>query len=189
MPHLAPALELDNAIIDFSSNLASNGFPTSVSSQTDLDILLGALASKFKELQLWQYYVLDRAREKKGVLAIPIQDIPTWTGPEVKDRSITELASIMKSTGNILDLGQFKGRYGVHVDARAAASMVRAAFPELKDSHSLADAWERLVDVINVPLYEEWQIDNETALENIKNRVAYTRMDEHGPKLGEITAE
>ena len=190
MPHLSPALELDNALIDFSSNLASNGFPTNVLSHSDLDTLLCALKSKIKdELQLWQYYVLDRARERSSVLAVPIKDIPPWTGPDVEGKSLSELAYIMKSTGKILGLGLFKRRYGVCVNPQTAASLVRAAFTDLKNSDSLANAWERVVDVINAPLYEEWQVDTEITLENIKNRVAYTRLANNGPKLGEITAE
>lgn len=148
------------------------------------------LASKIKgELQLWQYYVLDVAREKSGVLAVPVQDIPTWTHSDVKGKSLSELAYIMKSTGKIIGLGEFKGRYSVHVDPIDAASLVRTAFPSLENSQSLADVWAKVVDVINSPLYEEWEADTDVALENIKNRVAYTRLDESGPKLGEITAE
>ena len=190
MPHLFPALELDNALMEFSLNLTSMGLPSNVLSHSDLDILLCALTSKLKdELQLWQYYVLDRARERNGVLAVPIGDIPAWTGPTVEGKSLSQLAYIMKSTGNILGLGQFKRRYGVFVNSKTAASLVHAAFPELKDQDSMANAWEKVVDVINAPLYEEWQIDTEIALENIRNRVAYTRLAENGPKLGEITAE
>ncbi|KAF8478259.1 glycoside hydrolase family 13 protein [Gautieria morchelliformis] len=189
-PHLTPALELDNAIIDFSSSLASSGLPTNVLSQADLNTLLCALASKIKdELQLWQYYVLDRAREKSGVLAVPVREIPAWTGPHVAGKSTAELADIMKSTGKIIGLGKFKGRFSVHVKPKDAASLVHTAFTELEDSESLAQAWASVVDAINAPLYEEWRVDTETALENIKNRVAYTRLADNGPKLGEITAE
>jgi glycogen debranching enzyme len=159
-------------------------------SRADLDSLISALASKIRnELQLWQYYVLDRAREKNGILAVPVQDIPAWTGPHVEGKSTSELADIMKSTGKIIGLGKFRGRFSVYVKPKDAASLVHAAFTDLGDSESLAQAWARVVDAINAPLYEEWRVDTETALENIKNRVAYTRLDENGPKQGEITAE
>lgn len=189
-PHLAPALELDNAIMSFSATLKSNGLPTRVSSQSDIDVLLGALTTKVRdELQLWQYYVLDRIREKSGVLATLSQDVPEWSGPDVRGKSLSELAHILKSTGKILGLAEFKERYGVRVDPKDAASLLRAAFTEIQDSDALAEAWEKIVDVVNVPLYEEWEDDTKAALDSIKNRVDYTRLADHGPKLGEITAK
>ena len=60
---------------------------------------------------------------------------------------------------------------------------------ELGDEEALADAWVRVVDVLNVPLYREWEEDTRVALENMKNRLDYTRLAGHGPKLGEITEE
>jgi glycogen debranching enzyme len=189
-PHLAPALELDNAIMDFSATLASKGLPTRVSSQSDVDVLLGALTTKVRdELKLWQYYVLDRAREKSGVFVVLSRDVPAWTGPDVKGKSLIELAYTLKSTGKILGLGEFRERYGVRVEPEDAASLLRAAFTELEDPNALADAWERIVDVINVPLYEEWEDDTQVALDSVKSRVDYTRLADHGPKLGEITTK
>ncbi|KAF8584023.1 glycoside hydrolase family 133 protein [Ramaria rubella] len=189
-PHLVPALELDTAIIEFSSTLASKGLPTNISSQSELDIILNALTLKVKdELKLWEFYVLDRERERKGILDILNQDVPVWTGLDVKGKPLGELAEILKTAGKIVGLKQYRARYGVHVDSQDAASFVRAAFTELKDSASLADAWLKVVDVINSPLYDEWQEDIRVALNNVKNRVTYTRLDAHGPRLGEITAE
>ena len=54
---------------------------------------------------------------------------------------------------------------------------------------ALADAWIKIVDVINVPLYEAWQDDTRAAIDNIRNRTRYMRLDEHGPKLGPITKQ
>jgi glycogen debranching enzyme len=75
------------------------------------------------------------------------------------------------------------------VDAHVAASLVTAAFVEVQDVDDLADAWIRVVDVINVPLYLEWEEDTKAAVGNLKNRVRYTRLDNHGPKLGKISKE
>ncbi|KAF6752983.1 glycogen debranching enzyme [Ephemerocybe angulata] len=55
------------------------------------------------------------------------------------------------------------------------------------DPNALAEAWGRVVDVLNVPLYEEWEDDTRTAIEHVKNRIKYTRLDQHGPKMGEIS--
>lgn len=98
-----------------------------------------------------------------------------------------ELAELVKAQGMVNGLGSFASRFGVYVDADLAAGLIKAAFTELTDTEALAAAWVKVVDVINVPLYEEWKEDTKVAIENIKNRVKYTRLDQHGPKLGEIT--
>jgi glycogen debranching enzyme len=51
----------------------------------------------------------------------------------------------------------------------------------------LVSTWGDVVDALNLPLYREWEEDINVALENIKNRLKYSRLDDHGPKLGKIT--
>ncbi|KAF8511839.1 glycoside hydrolase family 13 protein [Hysterangium stoloniferum] len=187
-PHLALALELDDAILEFSADLASNGLPTHVSSASDIDRLVDALKTKVEDLKLWQYYVIDRVRESANILPILIRGPSPWSGADIKNMTMNELADVFKSTGKIVGLGKFAKRYGVQIDSETAASFVRAAFSEIQDPNALADAWGKLVDIINVDLYKEWEDDTRTAIENIKNRVEYTRLADHGPKMGEISA-
>jgi glycogen debranching enzyme len=56
----------------------------------------------------------------------------------------------------------------------------------VEDNDALAEAWARVVDVLNVPLYEEWKADTSAALDQIRNRLVYIRLDESGPKMGNI---
>ena len=65
----------------------------------------------------------------------------------------------------------------------------KAAFPLVGDHDTLAEAWGKVIDVLNVPLYEEWEADTKVALEQVRGRIKYTRLDDHGPRLGEITKE
>ncbi|EPQ56459.1 glycoside hydrolase family 13 protein [Gloeophyllum trabeum ATCC 11539] len=190
-PHMAPALELDTAIIDFSATLAANGLPVRIASYGDIETLVGALNQKIKDLNLWQYYVLDVNRENSAVKeAFANGRVIEWQGSPVAGKSVVELAEIVRSLGKAEGLGEFSGRFGVKVDGSFAAGLVKAPFAELGDNvNALADAWVRVVDVLNVPLYQEWEDDTKAALESIKNRVKYTRLDEHGPKLGDISRE
>ena len=80
-------------------------------------------------------------------------------------------------------------RFALKVNPEKAASLIKAAFTNIEDEDALLEAWIRVVDVLNVPLYREWEEDTRVALENIKNRLSYTRLADHGPKLGEITEE
>lgn len=112
-----------------------------------------------------------------------------WSGPDIKGQSVSELAEIVKTQGKITGLGELASRFGVYVDADVSASLAKAAFVDVEDIDALADAWIRVVDVINIPLYREWEEDMKVAMDNMRNRVRYTRLDDHGPKLGKIDKE
>jgi glycogen debranching enzyme len=76
----------------------------------------------------------------------------------------------------------------VHIDGGVAGGLVKAAFVNItNDFDALADAWGRVIDVLNVPLYAEWEEDTKIALESVNNRLKYTRLEEGGPKMGEIS--
>lgn len=186
-PHLTPALELDSAIIQFSDSLTARGLPTQITSEEDLTVLINAFTDIVKGLELWQFYVLSVQKERDSIRStLHSGTLQAWSGPDVKGKSVVELAEVIKSQGKITGLRALASRFGVHVDAEVAASLVKAAFVDIVDVDALVEAWIRIVDVINVPLYREWEEDMKAALDNIKNRVRYTRLDDRGPKLGEI---
>ncbi|KAJ7050913.1 glycoside hydrolase family 13 protein [Mycena amicta] len=172
-PHLTPAHELDSAIINLSGDLASKNLPTVVTSTDDLDLLVGAVQGVVNNLNLWQLLSSNK--------------IIAWDGPVVAHRTVIEIAEILRASGKIHGLGKYASRFGVSVDPGVAAGLVKAAFVEVSEISSLVDAWARVIDVVNVPLYEECNEDVRAAVDNIKNRMKYTRLDEHGPKLGSIS--
>ncbi|KAG6844634.1 hypothetical protein H0H87_005291 [Tephrocybe sp. NHM501043] len=187
-PHLTPALELDTALIKFSGSLGSKGLPKFINTEADISTLLDAFSTFIECLNIWQYYVLDATREKQAVKDIFTSgQYAPWSGPDVVGKTVIELAHIVKARGIIKGLATFSSRFCVETDAVVAAGLVKAAFSHITDHDALADAWVKVVDVINVPLYEEWKEDTKVAIDNIRNRVRYTRLDAHGPKLGEIT--
>ena len=187
-PHLAPALELDTAILDFSTTLQKRGLPTKVSSAADVDTLMNALAEYLKTLDFWQYYVLDVKAERERVkVALSTNKVTPWDGPDVAGKSVVGLFEILRDSGKVIGYRGLAGRFSTKVDGSVAAGFVKAAFLDLSDVDALADAWIKVVDVLNVPLYEEWAEDTKIALDSIKNRLKYTRLDDHGPKLGPIS--
>lgn len=188
---MTPALELDDAMIRFSKELASKGLPTFIGSQADIDLILSGFQDYLQELNLWQYYVLDIKKERESVLtALTGANVAAWDGPDVAHKSLVELTEVIRASGKINGYKKLEKKFGTYVDGSVAAGLVKAAFVDLGiDVVALADAWVRVVDVLNVPLYEEWKEDTRVALDNIKNRLRYTRLDDHGPKLGPITEQ
>ena len=187
-PHLTPALELDNVMIEYSKTLASRGLPTLITSQADVDALVGMFHEELKLHNFWQYYVLDVTRERESVKAA-LADAPAWDGPDVAGKNVVELANVIKDSGDLDESKKLHARFALKVNPEKAASLIKAAFTDIEDEDALLEAWIRVVDVLNVPLYREWEEDTRVALENIKNRLSYTRLADHGPKLGEITEE
>jgi glycogen debranching enzyme len=187
-PHLTPALELDTAILEFSSSLAARGLPTIVTSEEDVERLISAFHDVIEGLDLWQYYVLNPAWETESVKAAlrSKKDVP-WAGPNVSGKSAVELAQVLRAEKKVEGLGGLASRFGVKVDSTIAAGLVKAALGASQDVDAMSEVWKNVVDVINVPLYEEWKEDQRVALDNMRNRVKYTRLDPLGPKLGEIS--
>ncbi|KAI5124195.1 hypothetical protein M0805_005046 [Coniferiporia weirii] len=187
-PHLTPAHELDTAMLDFSASLTEKRLPAKISSGEDVDVLMNAFREELKALNFWQYYVLDVSKEKESVKSA-LPTAPVWQGPPVARKTVAELAEIIRSSGALDESRKFHARFSLFVKPDVAASLVKAAFTELSDEDALADAWIRVVGVLNVPLYQEWEEDMRVALDNIRNRVIYTRLADHGPKMGEISKE
>lgn len=188
-PHLTPALELDDAILEFSGSLQGSGLPTRVTSQRDIDTLMSALEDHLRSKELWQFYVLDVQEETAAILsALSSNSIVPWNGEDVDDKSAPAIADIVRSSGSIRGLGALSSRYCAHINGDVAAGIMKAAFLHNADDHrALAERWKRVVDVLNVPLYAEWEEDTRIALDMIKNRLKYIRLDLNGPKLGEIS--
>lgn len=172
-------------MIEFSSSLATRGLPTLVSSENDVSSLITAFTAVVKSLKLYEYYVFDVAREKESIkTAIASTKVTPWTGPAVAGKTVVELAEILRSSDKIAGYGKFASRFGLNVDPAVAAGFVSSAFIDLTTPDELSAAWVRIVDVINVPLYQEWEEDTKVAIDNIANRLRYTRLELH---QGEIT--
>ncbi|KAJ2927810.1 hypothetical protein H1R20_g9280, partial [Candolleomyces eurysporus] len=190
-PHLTPALELDSAILDFSASLASKDLPTAIESNDDLTIIMDDFEKTVRSLHLWQYYVIDVAREKDSVKAsLNSGKVKPWTGPNIANKNVVDIAKIIRQEeGLIHGLAKYASRFGVKFEPDVAAGIAKAAFTLVEDHDVLAEAWGKVIDVLNVPLYEEWEADTKAALDLVRGRVKYTRLDEHGPKMGEISKE
>ncbi|CAL1714662.1 unnamed protein product [Somion occarium] len=190
-PHLTPALELDTAIVEFSGSLTSRGLPTTVHSQQDIDTLISEFQEHAKSLNMWQYYVFNVKNERQSVKdAVSANNIIPWTTKDVAQKNVVQLADIIRTSGVINGYRALEKRFGTSVPGPVAAGFVKAAFVDVEDNaDALADAWSRVVDVLNVPLYEEWEEDTKVAMEQIKGRLKYIRLEENGPKLGPITKD
>ena len=153
----------------------------------DVELLSDAFHAYIQQFNFWQYYVLDIKKEKEAVqVALSSGEIKPWEGPDITGKSAAELATIFRAYRNgefLQGLSKYAKRFGVTVDGAVAAGFVIAARGEAE----LVNTWGEVVDALNLPLYKEWEEDVNIALVHIKNRLKYTHLEDHGPKLGEIT--
>jgi glycogen debranching enzyme len=203
-PWLESALELDTALLDFSSNLASLGLPVDLKSADELMKIMNVLKTEvIAKLRLWQYYVIDVERDAdaaveawvKGEISFPKGGFggSDFGGLEaIKNATPTQQAKFLtqKALLNTDSLGE---RYRRCLDPRVTAALLTAIFGRFEgDASDGADqgaARSRLthvLDEVNLPLYKEYDADVAEILEQIFNRVKYVRLDDHGPKLGPI---
>jgi glycogen debranching enzyme len=180
-PHLTPAWELDTAMIELSGKLASLGLPTKLESQGDLDRIGEAVQKVIEDLKLWQFYVLNVEAEKKAVGSATAKE---WKGEDVSGKSDGELVEIVKRTNVLTGYRSYGGRFITKADPAVAAGFVKAARPNADAS----ETWGKIADILNVDLYAEANDDAKAAKANIIDRLKYTRLDAHGPRLGEISA-
>lgn len=184
-PHLDAAMELDRLLLVFSQGISKatmGGYPTTLHSTADLlKVMDGIKIHVLGELKLWQYYVVDvEAHIAQLTEAWPHvkpfeEDLP---GPDVA-AFVTEHCALRPfglghRNGNALDIDKF-------------ASILFSLYGE--DLATATGKAHQILDTINLPLYKEYDQDNQEILENLYNRINYQRLDPNGLKMGAISLE
>ncbi|KAJ6165000.1 Glycogen debranching enzyme [Penicillium chermesinum] len=198
-PWLESALELDTALLKFSDDLESLGLPTEFKSVDDLVIVMNALRKQvIDSLRLWEYYALDvkaSASEIKAAWTEGKADQSIVQGDLLsgfQNMSLKDQAQLVREHG-IPNYKQVRGRFERKVDASFGAAILTILHGDHDlSSSNLADAeasLAKLLDAVNLPLYEEYDTDLADILDQLFNRTKYLRIDDHGPKLGPVTKE
>ncbi|KAA8897200.1 glucanotransferase domain of glycogen debranching enzyme-domain-containing protein [Sphaerosporella brunnea] len=200
-PWLESAYQFDEALLDFSRKLGALGYPTELKTVEDLlKVMDGIKIHVIAQLKLWEFYILD---VKANVEAI----ITKWATSDVgaavavlkgqgynKEMTLQEKAIFLAARG-MRDADRLGERFRKYIDAEVGAAFVQLDFgsaPSSDDSDSLAAAEKGLksvLDEINLPFYKEYDVDIAEAQEQLYNRIDYTRIADHGPKMGPITEE
>ncbi|KAJ5267653.1 Glycogen debranching enzyme [Penicillium angulare] len=198
-PWLESALELDTALLKFSDDLQSFGLPTEFTKVEDLVAAMNVLRKEIiDKLQLWEFYAIDVKANTKTILE-------AWTNgandetiitadylKEFKKSSFNEQAKIFREHG-IPNSNQVRGRFERSVDAKFGAAILTILFGESDKNQSASEEIEssisKFLDAVNLPLYEEYDADVATIMDQLFNRIKYLRIDDHGPKLGPVTKE
>lgn len=162
--------------------------PTTLNSSSDLDQLIPHIEAAINNVNLWQYYVFDvQTSVKEVAAALDSGSAKAWSGEPVQGRSVDQLAQVVKSSPGMIDnYRAWSARFCTRVDSAVAAGFVQAAYPG-DNATDLAAKWGKVIDVLNVDLYNECNDDVKAATDGVVGRLRFTRLEEGGPKMGAIT--
>ncbi|KAH0559772.1 hypothetical protein GP486_003709 [Trichoglossum hirsutum] len=206
-PWLESALELDTALLKFSKNLKTLGFPTMLTDIKDLlRIMEGIKLHVIGGLSLWQFYVVHVGRDADatveawmaGNIALPEGgfDGAGVGGLEgVKEWSLQQKAQFLRQKG-LLGNDRLGERFRRRIDPEIGAALLAVLFGRYDrgglsgpDEAAVRSAYIKILDEVNLPYYKEYDAESSEILEQIFNRVKYMRLDDHGPELGAINEQ
>ncbi|KAI8147846.1 glycogen debranching enzyme [Fennellomyces sp. T-0311] len=178
-PHLRPAYELDNALLALSEDMDKHGLPRSIRTVQDVDAVVTHIKQVvFPQLKLWEYKVVDPAQYTdeaiKGIDPTPYDQEDPRGKPIAVQADLFARHAICDKPGV-----RFQS-----VDLSRAVSFVQALADSAMDRVTL---FKKLVSHHNLVKYQEYDKDVEVALDNIRSRLIYTRLDEAGPRLGDVS--
>ena len=201
-PWLESALELDNALLEFSDNLNTLGLPTDIKSGDDLNKVITAIKEQvLSKIKLWEYFACDVERDSAAVLEAwkrgnnrpPPGGFDDSIGgglDAVKTWSLYQKADFLKNHGMINGL-RIDGRFSRAVDPPVAAALLTAIYGRSGDApdSEIDSAIHDILKELNIPFYREYDEDVAAILDQVKGRVQYMRLDSNGPQMGAVTKE
>jgi glycogen debranching enzyme len=191
-PHLISAMELDSLLLHFSANMKQHGYSTFIRNESELTkILDGIKIHVLGQLKLWQFYILnvnehlykledvwgniDNFYEKIDIPNNIISNLPLLAQFFTENCKTKDFHILGHRFENKLDINKFANLlanlYGINSDFKSI----------IKENAS------KILDEINLPLYHEYDSDNDVICDQLFNRIKYLRLDPNGPQLGEVT--
>ncbi|KAI0013537.1 glycoside hydrolase family 13 protein [Xylariaceae sp. FL0662B] len=195
-PWLESAYLLDTQLLLFGSKLEELGYPTDLKTTDDLlKIMDGIKKHVISKIRLWEYYAIDVDRDVDA--AVEAWAAGRLKGPEdasggdldkLKHANIEGQAKYLIQNG-LLGNDRLGERFRRRIDPQVSAALLTTLFGKYRGQADEADIRSKLVqilDVVNVPFYEEYDKEVGEILQQLFNRIKYVRLDEHGPNLGPI---
>ncbi|KAI2010691.1 bifunctional 4-alpha-glucanotransferase/amylo-alpha-1,6-glucosidase [Ophidiomyces ophidiicola] len=202
-PWLEAAFDLDDALLGFGNDLESIGLPTVFNSTEDLQSVIKQIKPHvIEKIKLWEFYVLDVKRDSKAI-------VDAWKSGQVEypkggfgEVGVGGLSQIREWTCEtqaaflrdkaLENGGQIIGRYDRKINPKIGASLLTALYGRygtMGDIEEIKGNISKILDVLNLPLFEEFDRDVSDICNQLFNRTKYLRLDEHGPRLGPVTPQ
>ncbi|KAK4193240.1 glucanotransferase domain of glycogen debranching enzyme-domain-containing protein [Podospora australis] len=203
-PWLESAYLLDTKLLELGYRLESLGLPTELKSVDDLVKIMDAIKKEvIAEIRLWEYYVLDVDRDADaaveawaaGKISFPDKSVDA-DGVEGLHSATDEAQANWLIKNALTNMDRLGERFRRRVDPSMAAGLLSTIYGRFEgdksDSADQAAARVKIVkllDIVNVPFYKEYDADIADTLQQLFNRIKYVRLDANGPKQGPITKD
>ncbi|KAI4253611.1 MAG: hypothetical protein L6R42_007517, partial [Xanthoria sp. 1 TBL-2021] len=186
-PWLEAALELDNALLQYGTDLAKYGLPTELKSADDLQQVMDGMKPHCLDLvNIWEYYVVKVSRDAQAA-------VDAWMSGLTKADSQVEGANTWSLAQKVEFLREnaLIGRFHRNVDPNVAAALLTSVFGhrDINLHQTALDAVTAWLNALNVPYYKEYDADVAVIKQQVQDRVRYLRLDDDGPRLGPINKE
>ncbi|EGS18986.1 glycogen debranching enzyme-like protein [Thermochaetoides thermophila DSM 1495] len=200
-PWLESAYLLDTKLLELSYRLEELGLPTELRSVDDLMKIMEAIKKEvITYIRLWEYYVLDVDRDADAIVESWVVGKATFPegslgsdGPDALRAASPEEQAKWLTKHGLKGMDRLGERFRRKIDPKVGAALLSSLFgkyevtPEgTSDQVAVRAAMGKILDIVNVQFYEEYDKDVAEILQQLFNRIKYMRLDEHGPKLGPI---
>lgn len=191
-PHLKVAFELDESILNFSSNISTYGLNGDLKNENDLLEMMKTFKDKhLPKYRLWEYFVINvnaAERQLEEYIEKSIMDDLLSASQRILIKSLKE-AEIFDDKWD---------RFSHQMNLEAVASFYSKEIESIRScdlyhrsqnlSALLAD-YRKQLDQLNLEKYQKYDETIEVACRNIFNRALYERISDHGPKIGSVSEQ
>ena len=195
-PHLRPAYELDESILDFSQSLAPvYGKNPQISTEQDLkEVMMLFKHFSIPSLKLWEFYVIDvkestlEFTKHWNFIGSSLSQEHKYKDINLAKLNLTQRAALLSQ--DALEIENEGNRFGKKINISISLLFVQKYLHDIEspiNSQIASKEYENLVNEINLVFYKEYDADLEHILNQIENRALYLRVSDHGPKLGPVS--
>lgn len=188
-PHLTAAIELDAALLKFSTNLKKLGYPIDLKTDNDLfKIMDGIKIHVLGAIKLWEFYVVDidvtvdQIKHKWNEKYEQTIEVPK----DIAKGNFVEIAKFVRDNATEAQFAELGERCSNRIDTCKFIALLKNLYGDTLDEDTFEKA-RKIMDEVNLPLYEEYDDDVSEILEQLFNRIKYLRIDGNGPMQGPIT--
>ncbi|KAL9597440.1 MAG: hypothetical protein Q9219_005132 [cf. Caloplaca sp. 3 TL-2023] len=192
-PWLEVALELDNALLQYGTDLAKYGLPTELKSADDLQRVMDGMKPYCLDLvNIWEFYVVKVSRDASAAVHAWISGITSadCKVDDAKNWSLSQKVQFLRAEA-LIGADELAGRFHRRIDPHVAAALLTSVYgPGESDRQQTAlDGITQWLNALNVPYYRDYDADVAVIKQQVADRVRYLRLDSNGPKLGPINTE
>ena len=189
-PWLEIALELDNALLQYGTDLAKYDLPTELKSADDLQRVMDGMKPYCLDLvNIWEFYVVKVTRDAQAAVDAWMSGLTSADSQveSAKDWSLDQKVEFLRTNAMIGD-GEFAGRFHRRIDPHVAAALLTSIYGhgESDRQQTVLEAITQWLKALNVPFYRDYDADVAVIKRQVADRVRYLRLDDNGPKLGPI---